>query len=72
MGAVSQLYAETISRPALAMLRKARVDVSCKNIVSFIQNAKRDGMCPMESACKNAGTPEQCVKIIAEKFAAIK
>lgn len=72
MGAVSQLYAETISRPSLAMLKKARVDVSYKNLVPFIQNAKRDGMCPMESACKNAGTPEQCIKIIDEKFATKK
>ena len=66
MGGISELYAPTISRPALAMLSRARITVSYDRSVDFVKNAKGDGMCPMESACKDAKTPEECVAILSK------
>ena len=69
MGGVAEVYTPVIGQSALAMLRKARISVSFDKTVDYIANAKNDGMCPLEAACKDAPTPEACLKILSEKFA---
>lgn len=67
-GGISELYAKVISKPALKMLKSARIGVSYSSIVPYIKNRKGTGVCPMENACKNAKTPDECVKILLGKI----
>ncbi len=64
MGGVSEVYADTLSKPARAMLNRARIVVSCKNLVPAIKNKRGDGMCPLELKCRKAKTPEECLKVL--------
>ncbi len=64
MGGVSEVYADVLSRPARAMLNRARIIVSCKTLVNNIKNKKGTGLCPLEIKCKKAKTPEECLKIL--------
>ena len=68
MGGVAQVHASVISKGALAMLSRARISATFDSRVDFIANAEGNGMCPMETACKDASTPEACLKIISQKL----
>ena len=70
MAGISELYAETISRPALEMLDAMRIEVSCGKVVAYIKNRAGDGICPMEAACRDAKTPAECLEILLSKAAA--
>lgn len=67
-GGISEVYAKIISNSALKMLKSAKIGVSYDTVVPYIKNNNGTGVCPMEDACKNAETPEECLKILLEKF----
>lgn len=69
MGGAEEVYAQTISKPAFDMLTRARITVSFGESVPFITDSSGSKMCPMETACQKAKTPEECLKILAEKAA---
>ena len=47
---IRQLYARTVSQPALDLLTENGVDIRWDNTVPAIQNRTQTGLCPMESA----------------------
>ena len=71
MGGAAQVHASVISVPAFEMLNRARISVSFDSRVPYIENDAKNEMCPLEAACKNAKTPEECLKIVS-KFPARK
>ncbi|WP_065219971.1 MULTISPECIES: TonB-dependent receptor domain-containing protein [Butyricimonas] len=51
LGCVENVYTDTISEPALALLQDARIDVRYIKKVPHIVNRDKTGWCPLESAC---------------------
>lgn len=64
-GGVKEVYAAVISTPALKMLESAGIPTSSDEEVANIINRKGTGICPVESACLDCVTPEECVPRIA-------
>ncbi len=71
LGGVKTVFADIISSPAIALFASAAsdVDVSYNNKVEYIVNRTQTGWCPMELACKEAKTPEECLEKIKAKLA---
>ncbi len=69
VGGVSEVYAGVISRPALRMLKSSRIAATYGSVVPAIKNSVGNGICPMEKACRNAKTPEECIDILRGKIA---
>ncbi len=67
MCGIAELYTPVISRQALNMLRKARIEVSYKEVVPSIRNRTNTGICPMDAAVSKAKTPAECVEILKKK-----
>ena len=66
LGKVREVYAGTISEPALEMLRSYGVPVSYGQLVPNIINRKGDGICPVETLCLDCDTPEECFPRISD------
>ena len=66
MGGAAQVHASVVSVPAFEMLNRARISVSFDSRVPYIENDAKNGMCPLEAACKDAKTPEECLKIVSK------
>ena len=71
LGDIKAIYADTISKPALQLFSSAapRIKVTYYNKVEYIVNRTQTGWCPMESACKDATTPTECLERIKAKLA---
>lgn len=52
-GGVASVYADTLSRPALALLEAHGVATDCDQVVSAIRNRANTGFCPLESRCRD-------------------
>lgn len=65
-GGIRGVYALTLSRPALELLEGARIPVEYERLVPNIINRAGDGICPVESLCADAQTPEECLPRIGE------
>lgn len=50
---VKEIYADTISKIAIPVLRENNVEYEYNNKVEFIQNNDKTGMCPMENKFKS-------------------
>jgi len=74
LGGIKAVYADTISEPALQLFASAapKIDVTYNNKVEYIINRAKTGWCPMELACKDAKTPEECLQNIKAKLAELK
>lgn len=78
LGGVKAVYAETVSESALQLFADLskhtfkgaarHVEVSYGNMVDHIVNRTNTGWCPMELACKDAPTAEDCLVCIKEKM----
>lgn len=68
-GRVSEVFACTASRPALALLRENGITASCDNEVDAIANVSHTGLCPIEQLCLPCATTEECLRRIDEFFA---
>lgn len=66
LGKVSAAHGDVISKPALALLRKAGVKVEFKEEVERILNREQTGLCPLETACADLETPEEIYPAIEE------
>lgn len=73
-GGVKAVFADTVSEPALQLFASAasEVDVTCNNKVEHIINRTKTGWCPMELACRDAKTPEECLENIKAKLEELK
>ncbi len=64
MAGVRAIYADTLSKIALPILEENGIEYSYNNLVEYIQNSDKTGMCPMENRFKN----ENNLKNIYEYF----
>lgn len=64
LGGVAAVYAEVVSRPALALLTASRVEVSYGVLAENIINRAGTGVCPVETLCAGAATAEECLPLI--------
>ena len=69
LGGVTRVWADVISRPALALLEASGVTVEYGKLVDNILNRRADGFCPVETLCLPCATAEECLPLI-ENFAA--
>ncbi len=72
MGGVRELYAGTISTPALELLERHGVYVTHGRLVEQIRNRDNTGLCPIEACCAEAATARECVERIRAWVAAQK
>lgn len=66
LGGVKAVYAIVISRPALTLLREAGIAVAYDTLADNIINRAGTGVCPVETLCRDAATPEECLPLITE------
>ena len=64
LGGVSRLYADVISEPAIALLKRSDVALSFGKSVSFIANRDQSGICPLENLCMSATSPLEILALI--------
>ena len=63
---IRQLYAQVISKPALAVLEEYGIPTRYECLVEGIRNRAGDGPCPMEAATAGANSPEQALVMIRQ------
>lgn len=70
LGGIKAIHADTISEPALQLFASAapEIEVTYNNKVKYIINRAKTGWCPMELACKDTHTPEECLCKIKAKL----
>lgn len=64
LGGVRQLYAETISEPALKVLEQNGVALTYGKTVPNILNRQGDGICPMEKKVLNIDDPQKAFDVL--------
>lgn len=67
LGKVSEIFTDTISAPALSLLNDGGIPVSFQTVVPNIINRRGDGLCPVETLCRECATPAECLPLI-ERF----
>lgn len=65
-GKVKEVYARVISRHAFDLFTGAGIPLTYGTLVDNIINRRGDGICPVESLCKDCATAEECLPLIAE------
>lgn len=66
LGKVKEIYADVISQPAIDLLATVEIFVVYGTLVPNIINRTGTGLCPVETLCKEAMTPEQCLTLITD------
>lgn len=66
LGGVKEVYAHTISHPALQLLEDAGISVSYSQCVEHIINRAGTDWCPVEKLCSSATTAEECLPLIEQ------
>ena len=59
---VKEIYADVMSQYAVPVLEEDHVKYEYKNLVEYIQNNEKNGMCPMENKYKD----EKDIRVIYE------
>lgn len=72
LGGIKELHALLISKAALNLLNTTDIKVSYDEQVPFIENRNRNGWCPMEEACRNCQTAEECLHEIKNKLSEMR
>ena len=62
---IKELYADNLSRAAASILREAGVKVQYENMIPFVMNRDRSGMCPVERLATTMDTLEQLMTGLA-------
>ena len=68
LGGTKVLHALLISSGALALLASAGVKVSYDRQIDHIMNSVQTDWCPMEKACRDCKTAEECLTAIREQI----
>ncbi len=66
LGGVRELHAGVISDAGVKMLRRGRIRATYDERVEEIRNRDNTGLCPLEAACADAKTPEECAQRLDE------
>ena len=61
VGGVSELHALLITQGALSLLATSDIHVSYDTLTDHIINRNHTGWCPMEMACRDCVTAEECI-----------
>ncbi len=69
---VRAVYAGVISRPALATLQAAGIEVIYTALVDAIINRAGDGICPFEAAVTDISDPNEALCAIRRKMAELR
>ncbi len=67
-GDADYVYADTISKPAIEILKENKITYEAKNVVDEIQNKDKTDLCPFEKLTKNATSPAQAYGLIYKKL----
>ncbi|MEL7570364.1 MAG: DUF1893 domain-containing protein [Eubacteriaceae bacterium] len=68
LAGISEVYAETISSHAIAVLEKNNIPFSFNTSVEHIINRFGDGLCPMEEATLDIDDPQEAYDAICAKL----
>lgn len=63
-GGVARLYAGTISKGALALIKDSAVETEYRESVDHIINRAGNGWCPVELLCRDCLTATDCLPLI--------
>lgn len=63
-GGVRGVYADVMSRAALALFERAGVESRCGTLVDNIINRSGTGICPVEQLCRECLTADECLPLI--------
>lgn len=66
-----EIFADVISSQALKELENYNVKISFTTLTEAIRNRDNTGYCPMETAVKNAGSPDEALILIRKKLSEI-
>lgn len=72
LGGVKEVFADTVSRPALDLLSKSRIEVAYTLEVPHIINRTKTGWCPLETRCRDLKTPGECLAQIDDFIDSMK
>lgn len=67
-GNADYVNADTISKPAIEILKKNKIKYETKNIVDEILNKDKTDLCPFEKLTQNAESPAQAYGLIYKKM----
>lgn len=62
------VYAKTISKPAIKVLKKHKINYEAENIINEIPNSSNTDICPFEKLVKNINNPTQAYGAIYKKI----
>jgi len=66
-GKVKQVHTNIIAKDAIPVFEKYNVEYSYNEVVDYIQNNKKDGLCPMEQKVLKVNSPKKAYKIFTKK-----
>ncbi len=66
-GDAEYVYADTISKPAIKILKKNKIKYDYKNLVNEIPNKSKNDICPFEKMLKNETNPTRAYGLIYAK-----
>ena len=72
LGGVSEAWGDVMSAPAAELLNANGVAVTHGVLVNHIENRSHTGWCPLETACRDCATAEDCLVAIKAFVAAMK
>lgn len=72
LGGVTEVYADIISTPALALFEANGIPVKYGREVDNIINRQGNGICPVESLCLPCSTPAECLPLITSFLSSLK
>ena len=69
---IKNLFGEVMSKGAVELLTKAGINYEYKTLTEYIENRKKDGMCPMDEACKNVDNAKDAYEAIKQKLKSLQ
>ena len=71
-GGVKEVYADIISSHALDVFEKYKIKTYYGNLVEYIINRDKTGMCPMEKAVLEVDEPNTAYDVLKKKIAEMR
>lgn len=69
---ITEVFAETLSEPALKLLAKNNIPVSYNVLTERIINRAKTGLCPMEETVIDTENPVEALKLLKAKVESLK
>lgn len=70
-GKVKQVHTNIIAKDAMTVFEKYNIEYSANEVVEYIKNQTKDGLCPMEEKVKNINKPKKAYKIFKKAITTI-